>query len=163
MSAVVLACLLVAIPGSGVAMADEASVTFEKGLEAYNRGDLPGALPLFRQAADGGSADAQAWLGYLLDLAEENAEAARWYRAAAEQGHAEGLAGLADMYAKGEGVEKDLTEARSLYEKAADASHGRATRVLVHAYEDGGLDVEPDSGKAAYWKSREAELSDDTN
>ena len=56
MSAVVLACLLVAIPGSGVAMADEASVTFEKGLEAYNRGDLPGALPLVRQAADGGSA-----------------------------------------------------------------------------------------------------------
>ena len=81
---------------------------------------------MFRQAAEEGSSDAQAWLGYLLDLAEENAEAVRWYRASAEQGNKEGLAGLADMYAKGEGVDKDLTEARMLYEKAADAGHGRA-------------------------------------
>ncbi len=162
-SGVVLSCLLVAGPVSGDAGADDAAATFEKGLEAYNRGDLPGALPLFRQAAEGGSAGAQVWLGYILDLAEENVESVRWYRAAAEQGNAEGLAGLADMYAKGEGVEKDLAEARSLYEKAADAGHERATRVLIHAYENGGLDVGPDSGLAAYWKSREAELSGDNN
>ncbi len=154
---VVLSALLLA----GPVTADDAAQTYEKGLAAYNRGDLPGALPLFRQAAEGGSADAQAWLGYILDLAEEDTEAVRWYRAAAEQGHAEGLAGLADMYAKGEGVDKDPAEARSLYEKAADAGHDRAARVLVHAYENGGLDVEPDAGKAAYWKSRKAELSND--
>ena len=159
MHGVLLSCLLLASPGSGDAKAESASETFEKGLAAYNRGDLPGALPLFRQAAEEGSSDAQAWLGYLLDLAEENAEAVRWYRASAEQGNGEGLAGLADMYAKGEGVDKDLTEARMLYEKAADAGHGRAARVLAHAYENGGLGVEPDAGKATYWKSRSAELS----
>ncbi len=114
---VVLSALLLA----GPVTADDAAQTYEKGLAAYNRGDLPGALPLFRQAAEGGSADAQAWLGYILDLAEEDTEAVRWYRAA----------------------------------------HDRAARVLVHAYENGGLDVEPDAGKAAYWKSRKAELSGD--
>jgi TPR repeat protein len=153
-----LAGLLLALFAAVEARADEASDTYAKGLAAYNRGDLPGALPLFRQAADAGSADAQAWLGYLLDLAEENVESVRWYRAAAEQGHADGLAGLADMYAKGEGVEKDLGEARSLYEKAADAGHDRAARVLAQAYQKGGLDVEPDAGKASYWQSRAAEL-----
>lgn len=156
---IVLALLLFVDPVTGGARADDAAQTYEKGLAAYNRGDLPGALPLFRQAAEGGSADAQAWLGYLLDLAEENAEAVRWYRAAAEQGHKAGLAGLADMYAKGEGVDRDLAEARSLYEKAADAGEDRAARVLADAYGKGGLDVEPDSGKAAYWQSRAAELS----
>lgn len=158
-SAIVLAGLLVAPPGAGDARADEAADTYAKGLAAYNRGDLPGALPLFRQAAEAGSADAQAWLGYLLDFAEDDVEAVRWYRAAAEQGHADGLAGLADMYAKGEGVEKDLGEARSLYEKAADAGHDRAARVLAQAYKKGGLGVEPDTGMAAYWESRAADLA----
>lgn len=159
MHGVVIACLLLAGPGFGDARAESASELFEQGLAAYNRGDLPGALPLFRQAADAGSADAQAWLGYLLDLAEENAEAVRWYRAAAEQGNKEGLAGLADMYAKGEGVDRDLVEARKLYEQAANAGHDRAARVLAHAYANGGLGVEPDAGEAAHWKSRAAQLS----
>lgn len=156
---VVLSLLLLTGPASADEHADDAAQTYEKGLAAYNRGDLPGALPLFRQAAEDGSADAQAWLGYLLDLAEENTESVRWYRAAAEQGHKDGLAGLADMYAKGEGVEKDLAEARTLYEKAADAGQDRAARVLANAYDKGGLDVEPDSTKAAYWQSRAAELA----
>jgi TPR repeat protein len=162
-SGVVLSCLAVVSFGSGAAWAGDATETYEKGLAAYNRGDLVGALPLFREAAEGGSADAQAWLGYLLDFAEDNAEAVRWYRAAAEQGHAEGLAGLADMYAKGEGVEKDLAEARSLYERAADAGQDRAARVLAAAYEEGGLDVAPDAGQAAYWASRAKELTADKN
>jgi len=160
-SCVVVAGLLIALPGLGNASADDAGDTYEKALATYNRGDLPGALPLFRQAAEAGSADAQAWLGYLLDLAEDNVESVRWYRAAADQGHAEGLAGLADMYAKGEGVDKDLDEARLLYEKAADAGQDRAARVLALAYEKGGLGVEPDAGMAAYWKSREAEIIGD--
>jgi TPR repeat protein len=160
MAAVAVAGLLVAAPEA--VRAEDAAATFEKALATYNRGDLPGALPLFREAAEAGSADAQAWLGYLLDLAEENVESVHWYRASADQGHAEGLAGLADMYAKGEGVEKDLAEARSLYEKAAEAGQDRAARVLAHAYENGGLDVEPDAGKAAYWTSRAAELAGST-
>lgn len=156
---VALSLLLLAGPVIGEEQADDAAKTYEKALATYNRGDLPGALPLFRQAAEEGSADSQAWLGYLLDQAEDNTEAVRWYRAAAEQGHKEGLAGLADMYAKGEGVERDRAEARSLYEKAADAGQDRAARVLANAYEKGGLDVEPDTSKAAYWKSRAAELA----
>ena len=160
-SCIVMAALLVALPGAGGAKADEAADAYTKAMAAYNRGDLPGALPLFRQAAEAGLPDAQAWLGYLLDFAEDNVEAVRWYRAAAEQGHAGGLAGLADMYAKGEGVDKDPGEARRLYEKAADAGDERAARVLALAYEKGGLGVEPDTAMATYWKSREAEIVGD--
>lgn len=156
---VVLALVIIAFPGAGDARADDAVQTYEKALAVYNRGDLPGALPLFRQAAEAGSADAQAWLGYLLDAAEDDTEAFRWYSAAAEQGHKDGLAGLADMYAKGEGVEKNFGEARLLYEKAADAGHDRAARVLAQAYEKGGLDVEPDAAQATFWKSRAEELA----
>ena len=158
-AAVVLSLLLLAGAATGDERADDAAQTYEKALGTYNRGDLPGALKLFREAAEAGSADAQAWLGYILDLAEENDEAARWYRAAADQGNKEGLAGLADMYAKGEGVAKDLGQARLLYEKAADAGHDRAAQVLAHAYEKGGLDVGPDGDQAAYWKARAAELA----
>jgi TPR repeat protein len=81
-----------------------------------------------------------------------------YYRAAAEQGDARGVAGLAEMYAKGEGVEKDLDESRKYYTEAAEMGHAGSMRVLMAAYERGGLGVEPDVGQAEYWKTRLAEL-----
>jgi TPR repeat protein len=131
------------------------------GLDAYNAGDLPGSMTYFRKAADAGSAEAQAWLGYILDQSEDNAEAVEYYRAAAEQGNVEGIAGLAEMYAKGEGVDKDLAEAHRYFTKAGELGHDRSMRVLIKAYEKGGLGVEPDPAQAAYWKSRLAELDID--
>ena len=141
------------------AMEPQAEVDdFQTGLDAYNRGDLPGAMTSFRAAAEAGSEEAQVWLGYILDQSENNEEAVRWYRAAADQGNIDGIVGLAEMYAKGEGVDRDLDQARALFEKAAEAGHAGSIRVLVAAYEKGGLGVEPDSAELAYWKSKEATL-----
>jgi TPR repeat protein len=131
---------------------------FQTGLDAYNRGDLPGAMTSFRVAAEAGSEEAQVWLGYILDQSENNEEAVRWYRAAADQGNIDGIVGLAEMYAKGEGVDRDLDKARALFEKAAEAGHAGSIRVLVAAYENGGLGIEADATELAYWKSREAAL-----
>lgn len=131
---------------------------FEQGMEAYNRGDLPGALPYFREAAEAGSDEAQVWLAYLLDYSEQNEESVRWYRAAAEQGNIDGVAGLAEMYAKGDGVEKDLDQARELYIKAGEAGHAASIRVLISAYASGGLGVQQDVEQLAYWKARQAEV-----
>ena len=130
----------------------------QAGLDAYNAGDLPGAMVFFRRAADAGSAEAQAWLGYILDQAEDNDAAVAYYRASAEQGNVEGIAGLAEMYAKGEGVEKDFSEALRYFTKASELGHDRSMRVLIKAYETGGLGVGPDPAQAAYWKTRLADL-----
>ena len=144
-------------------LAQDAAEEFEVGLNAYNRGDLPGALTSFRKAADSGSAEAQVWLGYLFDQSENNEESVRWYRAAAEQGNVDGIAGLAEMYAKGEGVEKDQEQALMLFRKAGEAGHAGSIRVLVAVYANGGLGVTQDTTELAYWKAKESALDADNN
>lgn len=136
--------------------ADEASADLQAGIDAFNRGDLPGAMALYEAAAEAGSPEAQVRLAYLLDYAEDNERAVHWYRAAADQGYTDGIAGLASMYAKGEGVEQDLQRARELFEQAGEAGHAGSIRVLVSAYEKGELGVEADSAQAAYWRSKQA-------
>lgn len=157
-----IACLIVVGASMGTlptAMAEDPTDDFQVGLDAYNRGDLPGALSSFRKAAEAGSAEAQVWLGYILDQSEDNEEAVRMYRAAAEQGNIEGVAGLAEMYAKGEGVEKDHEQALILFKQAAEAGHAGSIRVLVAAYEKGGLGVEKSDTELAYWKAKESALN----
>ncbi len=157
-----IACLIVlgaSVSTPPIALAEEQADDFQVGLDAYNAGDLPGALTSFRKAAESGSAEAQAWLGYILDQSEDNDEAARMYRAAAEQGNIAGIAGLAEMYAKGEGVEKDHEQALMLFTKAGEAGHAQSIRVLVAAYEKGGLGVGKDAAELAYWKAKESALN----
>jgi TPR repeat protein len=64
------------------------------------------------------------------------------------------------MYAKGEGVPTDLAKARELFEKAGEAGHAPSIRVLIGAYDQGGLDVERDEVKLAYWKDKQASFDD---
>ena len=131
----------------------------QTGLAAIDAGDLIGAVDYFRKAADAGSAEAQAWLGYIYDYSEDDEQAVQYYRAAAEQGNVRGIAGLGEMYAKGEGVEQDLEESRRYFTKAAEMGHTGSMHALIAAYEKGGLGVEPDVSEAEYWKSRLAEAA----
>ena len=122
------------------------------GFEAYNRGDVVAAMMHYETAANAGSADAQARLGWVLDQAEQNEDAVKWYRASAEQGHGAGYFGLGEMYAKGEGVDKDEAAAAENFMLAARKGHAQATRVLVNAYENGLFGLAADAEKAAYWQ-----------
>lgn len=133
----------------------------QAGLAAIDAGDLIGAAESLRLAAEQGSAEAQAWLGYIYDYAEDDALAVQYYRAAAEQGNVRGIAGLGEMYAKGEGVERDLDESRRYFTRAAEMGHAGSMRALIAAYENGGLGTEPDAGQADYWKSRLADAETD--
>jgi TPR repeat protein len=58
---------------------------------AYRRGDYATALQLFRPLADDGREDAQYYLGFMYynakGVAQDYAEAAKWFRLAADQGH----------------------------------------------------------------------------
>jgi len=150
---------LVALGAVAVAAADEADDELRAGIAAYDSGDLPGAMAGVEKAAHAGSPEAQVRLAYILDQAEENEAAADWYRAAAEQGDADGIAGLAAMYAKGEGVPRDYAKARALFEQAAEAGHAASIRVLIASYEKGGLGVAPDAQRLAYWKGRQADFA----
>ena len=47
-------------------------------------------------------------------------EAVKWFRKAADKGHAEAQFNLGGCYKRGEGVAKDLTEAARWYRKAAE-------------------------------------------
>jgi hypothetical protein len=78
------------------------------------------AVRLLRLAAAPGSADAMNNLGVAYenqmgveagDLGKDFAEAAKWYRAAAEQGNAWAQASLGQLYLDGRGVDVDLVQA----------------------------------------------------
>lgn len=149
----------VSLPG----LADQAADDLQAGIDAFNSGDLPGAMALYEKAAEAGSAEAQVRLAYLLDYAEDNEKAVHWYRAAADQDYPEGIGGLAEMYAKGEGVPSDPAKARELFEKAGEAGHAPSIRVLIGAYDQGGLDVERDESQLAYWREKLASLNKSEN
>ena len=77
---------------------------------------------------------AQTNLGLMYDLgegvAQDDAEAVKWYRKAAEQDSAEAQNNLGTMYVQGQGVAQDEVEAVKWYRKAAEQGirQGRGPR-----------------------------------
>jgi hypothetical protein len=53
-------------------------------------------------------------------------EVARWYRRAADAGHAAAMVSLAELHESGQGVANDLSAALKLYRQALDAGHSDA-------------------------------------
>ena len=80
-----------------------------------------------RTCAEQGYADAQVTLGYVYargdDVAEDDAEAVRWYRLAAEQGDMTAQLRLGFMYANGEGVPEDTVLSYMWWNLAAAQGH----------------------------------------
>jgi TPR repeat protein len=74
----------------------------------------------------------------MYDLGEgvpqDLAEAARWYRAAADQDHASAQNNLGLMYDYGEGVEENAAEAVRWYRRAAEQEHAGAQNNLALKY-----------------------------
>ena len=62
---------------------------------------------------------------------QDYAEAMRWYRLAADQGHAVGQGGLGVMYANGRGVPQDYVVAHMWYNLAGAQSSSAARATLV--------------------------------
>lgn len=151
--------LLLMAYGSAVLAEDRLAPDEQAGIDAFDRGDLVGAITFFERAADAGSALAQTRLAWILDGANDDVRAVAMYRAAAEQGYAPGMHGLGEMYAKGEGVEKNLSEAVGWFTKAADAGHDKSLRILIGAYKNGGLGLAADADKAQLYEEMLAGLA----
>ena len=113
-------------------------------------------------------ADAQYHLGkrfYDGDGVERDyKEAFKWYRKAAESGHADAQCGIAGMYECGEGVEEDYAEAARWYQMALENGHAEAKDSLCEMYYNlgekyyYGEDADEDYEESVKWYLKAAEL-----
>ena len=110
---------------------------FDDGYAAYHGGKYDDAVKLLTPPAEQGNADAQELLAetyealgdYIYipssEAQRQNAEAAKWYRKAAEQGQVDAQYNLGWMYEEGSGVKRNYVQAYkwfSLSEKKIHAS-----------------------------------------
>jgi len=82
------------------------------------------------------------------------AEAARWYRLAAEKGDAESQYDLGFMLLLGQGEPKNTEEGVMWIERAGELGEYNALRLLVDCFENGYYDVPVDAGKSALSRRR---------
>lgn len=75
------------------------------------------------KAAENGDVGAQLNLALMYGLRNDNVTAVKWYRKAADQGHAESQYKLGECYQYGWGLEKDEVEAMKWYRKAAEQGY----------------------------------------
>jgi len=109
---------------------------------------------LYRQAAEAGNARAQYQLGRAYSngegVAEDFAQAMKWFRLGADQGHPYAQNNLGWMYHNGRGVPKDPQEAMKWYRLAADQGEDVALCNVGVLYQYG-LGVPKDEQEAAKW------------
>ena len=87
-------------------------------------------------------------------------KAIKWYRKAADQGHAKAQYYLGVMYDNGEGVEEDDEQAAYWYRKAAEQGDDDAQYNLGVMY-DNGEGVEENDEQAVYWYRKAAGQGND--
>jgi TPR repeat protein len=63
-------------------------------------------------------------------VAQDYAEAMRWFRGAAEQGNADAIVHIGVLYQNGRGVARDSAEALRWYRKAADQGNADAQNYI---------------------------------
>ena len=93
-------------------------------------------------------------------VAQDNMEALKWYRKAAEQNYAPAQSNLGYCYEYGRGVAKDDAEALKWYRKAADQNYAIAQFWLGGNYYFG-FGVEQDYAEAVKWYRKAVEQNHD--
>jgi clan AA aspartic protease (TIGR02281 family) len=114
--------------------AQVAADPLDDGIIAHNRGDYATALRLFQQSAtDKGSAIAQFNIATMYangqGVAQNYAEAAKWYGLSANQGWADAQYGLGLLYANGQGVRQNFVLAYKWFSLSAAQGSAEAAKV----------------------------------
>jgi Sel1 repeat len=108
---------------------------------AYQKNDYATALRLVQPLAEAGDPHAEALLGQMYyrgrGVAQDDREAATWFRRAADRGDTTGQFFLGGMYSEGRGVPQDYAESAKWYERAAEQGDGQAQYNLGVAYARG--------------------------
>ncbi len=108
-------------------------------------------LSAVRSAAEAGDAQAQYEFGKARQQSFDDAEAMKWWRRAAEQGHLEAHVALSVAYFQGRGVPRDESEGLAWLKKAADEGHAPAQYFLGGGYQSGTLTLPEDHFFAVHW------------
>ena len=98
------------------------------------------------------AADASYQLGVLclngVRITKNERKAAKWFKTAAEKGHAEAAYQLGMLYLNGKGVPEDLRQAMCWFQKAADKDHPEAKSELGGGYLRGEGGLSKDNNEA---------------
>lgn len=120
----------------------------------------PALVASTQQLAEEGDPAAQNTLGTWYEqgrfFKRDMAQAAAWYRRAADGGHARAQNNLGVLYYRGSGVPGDRRQAAHWYAQAAAQGHGWAQANLAWAYQYGSAG-ERNMDKALHWLTRSAE------
>ncbi len=94
---------------------------------------------------------------FALNHKKDRAQAATWFRKAADQNHASAQAVLGYLYERGDGVKVDPVEAAKWYRKAAEQNNADGLLNLGRAYEQGiGLSKDVGQARSYYQKAAAA-------
>lgn len=134
--------------------------SYQKGMEAYKRGDHQIALEEWWPLANSGNAAAEFNLGLMYEtgkgVAQDYNVAAEWYRKAALHGSANAQNNLGYLYTRGFGVPRDFSQAIKWYRKAAEQSYAEAQFSLGSFYLKG-VGVAQSYTKAVQWYRKAAD------
>jgi TPR repeat protein len=124
------------------------------GLRAYNKGDYPTALRIFRPLAKRGQVLAEYVIGLMYangqGLPQDYHKTMQWHRKAAEQGEAKAQFSVGILYFKGLGTKVDHAEALKWYRRAANQGDPAAQYNLGAMYAKGDV-VKRDPVTADMW------------
>ena len=141
-SALSIAAVLVAGTAARAETLD--TLSFDQKLRLANAGDAEGQVAVARAYASG------------ADVTASQAQAANWYRKAADQGNSEAMFRLARIISRGApGVEKNPEFAAKLYDAAARQGHVEAQNWLGYSYEHG-LGIQQSDASAVEWYTKAA-------
>lgn len=125
-----------------------------RGVDAFQRGDVVGAMALLRAPAKAGHAPSQSLLAFLLDRADYVDESAALYAQAAAQDDPDALYALGNFHLTGRGVAKDEKRAVALFSKAAEFGHEASIRLMADACARGSMGLTADAAQAERWRAR---------
>ena len=142
------------------AWAFPASAGMDEAMAAYQAKDYSAALQEFSVLAQTGDPKAEYYMGRFYHYGEgvtvSGAEAAKWYRKAADKGIAGAQYNLGILYDQGNGVKEDAAEAARWFRKAADQNDPQAQFSLAYFYQMG-RGVKQDPSEAFKWYKRSAD------
>jgi len=129
-------------------------------------GEIEKAVPLLKQAAEKGSAEAQYNLGYCYQsgivVEKDNVKAVEWYLKSADQGFNDGLYQMMMVYGNGDGVERNAEKAFSYALQCAENSDETCMWNVIQCYYQG-MGVKKDVDKMFVWATRLGKLENPEN
>ena len=145
---------LVLVAALAACFAAPVAADFNRGFDAWDRGQYKRAIREFRSAAERGDARAQNYLGQMYEdgqgLPEDIAAAVSWYQKAANAGEPAAQLNLGRLYRSGKGVAQSDAAAVRWYRAAAEQGLGIAQFFMGLMY-DTGKGVPSDYVQAYKW------------